>query len=132
MDTTQIISLTQLAREVILMYAQMFQPRKLTKIDAVLVGLLGLAFAGCLMAAGASGFPWEAAGTAIQTSFAGQVALAVTVIGIVGAGGGLILNQGQFSQFVAVGISTALIGGFLLGTVAILGILYPGAGAAIG
>jgi type IV secretory pathway VirB2 component (pilin) len=68
---------------------------KFALLSFVLVALAGTAHA----ATGGAGLPWEQPLTTLSNSVTGNVAYAVSLIGIVGAGGILIFAGGHVNEF---------------------------------
>jgi type IV secretory pathway VirB2 component (pilin) len=68
---------------------------KFVLLSFVLVALAGTAHA----ATGGAGLPWETPLTTLSNSVSGPVAYAVSLVGIVGAGGILIFASGHVNEF---------------------------------
>jgi type IV secretory pathway VirB2 component (pilin) len=65
----------------------------------LLVGMVLCAPRTALAATGGAGLPWETPLTTLSNSVTGPVAYAVSLVGIVGAGGILIFAGGQINEF---------------------------------
>lgn len=65
-------------------------------------------------AAGGGGLPWEAPLTTLSNSVTGPVAYAVSLIGIVGAGGILIFAGGQVNEFLRAVLFCVLVIAFII------------------
>lgn len=76
----------------------------------LLAGLVG-AHAATL---GGAGLPWETPLTTLSNSVTGNVAYAVSLIGIVGAGGVLIFAGGQVNEFLRAVLFCVLVIAFII------------------
>ena len=65
-------------------------------------------------ATGGSGLPWETPLTTLSNSVTGPVAYAVSLIGIVGAGGILIFAGGQVNEFLRAVLFCVLVIAFII------------------
>jgi type IV secretory pathway VirB2 component (pilin) len=65
-------------------------------------------------ATGGAGLPWETPLTTLSNSVTGNVAYAVSLIGIVGAGGVLIFAGGQVNEFLRAVLFCVLVIAFII------------------
>jgi type IV secretion system protein TrbC len=89
--------------------------RMLTIISMwLLVGLVLCAPRTAHAATGGAGLPWETPLTTLSNSVTGPVAYAVSLIGIVGAGGILIFAGGQVNEFLRAVLFCVLVIAFII------------------
>jgi type IV secretory pathway VirB2 component (pilin) len=79
-----------------------------------LLSLLLVAASTAHAATGGAGLPWETPLTTLSNSVTGPVAYAVSLIGIVGAGGILIFAGGQVNEFLRAVLFCVLVIAFII------------------
>jgi type IV secretion system protein TrbC len=76
--------------------------------------LAGMAFTAHAATLGGAGLPWETPLTTLSNSVTGNVAYAISLIGIVGAGGILIFAGGHVNEFLRAVLFCVLVIAFII------------------